>query len=446
MKKTLLLAVFFLTAMSSSALASGFAIIEQSVSGLGNAFAGGAASSEDASMMYFNPAIMTEIKGQQVVGGFHVIVPSAEVGVSSAVTLGGPLVQGTNNIDGGQTGVAPNLYYLNNPGNGFGFGLGINAPFGLATKYDKNWLGRYHAVESDVKTININPSVAYKVNDQLSLGAGINLMYMEATLSSMVNGGLAAFSASGGTVGTPNDPSDDIFVENEADDWGYGFNLGILYKLSDSTQIGLAYRSEVKQELEGSTKTDVPSTLSILGSAFAGAFGDQGVNGDIDLPATASLSFNQKVGGKLTLMADVLWTDWSSFEKLTLNFEGAGIGGNPSTTTVENWNDSWRYSAGATYQYSDALKLRCGVAFDETPIPDAAHRTPRIPGEDRFWVAVGAGYQPTKRFNIDIAYAHLFVDDSKIDLSLAANPSAGSLTATSENAVDIASVQLSYNF
>ncbi len=445
-RSLILLGILLLPA--TSVFASGFAIIEQSVSGLGTAFSTGSATAEDASGMYFNPATMTQIKGQQIVSGLHVIIPSADLTVTEATSPGIVInpafgsISGDNGVNGGVTGIVPNLYYVNNLGTGLAFGLGINAPFGLATEYNKTWIGRYHAVESDVMSLNINPAIAFKVTDKLSVGAGFNIMYMDVTLSSMVNGGLAAFSATSGAIGTPNATSDDIFVENKADSWAYGTNFGLTYQLFESTRLGLAYRSKITQNLEGTTRTDVPTSVSILAAAFS----DQNVNGRIDLPASASLSINQRVNDKLVLLGDVSWTDWSSFQDLTLNFEGAGLGGNTSTTTVENWNDSWRYSIGATYQYNDALRLRCGVAYDQTPIPDSAHRTPRIPGEDRTWVTLGTGYKFSDRFSGDFAYAHLFVDDSKLDLSLADNPSAGSLVGSSENSVDIASVQLTYSF
>lgn len=453
MKKLFALSLVLLGALllpASMACASGFAIIEQSVSGLGTSFASGAAAAEDASIVYYNPAGMTLIKGQQIVAGAHIIVPSAKFHVTSATSLAGP-IPGENDVEGGVTGVVPNLYYVNNPGNGWAFGLGVNAPFGLATDYGKNWIGRYHAVESDVKTININPSIAYQVTDQLSLGAGISAQYIDVTLSSMVNGGLVV--ASNGGAALPNSTDNDIFVENKADDWSYGYNLGAIYQLREGCRVGVSYRSKIKQELTGTTKTSVPATIAgvalpaIPGNPpTAALFPNQNVNGSIELPASASVSIYHELSNKLSLLGDVSWTDWSSFDRLTLNFEGTGLAGSTSTTTVENWDDSWRFSLGAIYQYSDALKLRGGLAFDQTPIPDAAHRTPRIPGEDRTWISVGAGYKFSERISGDFAYAHLFVPNGDINASLADNLAAGSLVGSTENSVDIASIQLSYAF
>lgn len=422
---------------ASMACASGFAIIEQSVSGLGTAFANGAATAEDASALYFNPATMTLIEGQQVVTALHVIVPSAKFNKQTAVNRNGVPISGDNGGNGGVLGLVPNLYYTNNLGNGLAFGLGINAPFGLATDYGRDWAGRYQAVESDVRTININPAIAYQINDKLSLGAGVNAQYIEATLSSMVDATGAASSAQ------------DVFVENKADDWSYGFNLGLTYQATKTTRLAASYRSEINHELEGDTRTEVPTAISGIpvgpGTTLGDLFQNQGVNGKIDLPASASLSINHQANEKLTLLADVSWTGWSSFKELTFNFEGAGIGGNSSTTTVENWDDSWRYSIGAIYQYNDALKLRGGLAYDQTPISSDKFRTPRIPGEDRTWLTFGAGYQFSELIGADFAYAHLFVPDASINKSNNLT-SEGSLVGEYESNVNIFSAQIVVSF
>lgn len=435
----ILIGLTLLLAGSTTAFASGFALIEQSVSGLGNAFAGGAASAEDATTVFFNPAGMTRLEGQQAIGALHIIVPSAKFNSTSAQNSSGNDITGSDGGDAGVTGVAPNAYYTNSISDKLTVGLGINAPFGLATKYDKEWIGRYHAVESDVLTININPSIAYKVTDQLSVGAGLNAQYIEAVLSVMVDGRTLAASPA-------SNPLFDIFVENKADDWSYGFNLGLLYEFSKDTRIGFAYRSEIKHKLQGTTKAELPAAFAAVPAAQAAFPASQGVNGEITLPASASLSLFHQLNDKLALMADVNWTEWSSFDELKLNFETwIGGPGGEFSSTPENWDDSWRLSVGATYDYSDSLKLRGGLAFDETPIPSAEYRTPRIPGEDRYWIALGAGYEINENLLLDFGYAHLFVTDSDInhDDNLT---SAGSLVGEYENQVDIASVQLTYNF
>jgi long-chain fatty acid transport protein len=436
----LLFGLALLLGASSTVFASGFAIVEQSVSGLGTAFASGAAAA-DASTIFYNPAGITLLEGQQITGGMHVIFPSAKLSATTAenTPLGGSVSLGDNNSgNGGVTKLVPNLYYTNKLNDKLSIGLGINAPFGLATKYDKDWVGRYHAVESDVMTINFNPALAYKVTDKLSLGFGLNAEYIDVTLSSMVDAGLLL------SMGTSTDT--DVFAENTADDWGFGFNLGALYELSPGTRIGVAYRSEIKHKLGGEVDFDVPVGVP---SAY---FPDQDISGTITLPATASVNFFHQLNEKWAVMADVTWTDWSSFDKLTINFDGGGILGGTvnSSTTTEKWEDTWRYSVGATYQATEALLIRTGLAYDETPIPDD-YRTPRIPGEDRFWVTLGVGYQLSESLSLDAAYAHLFVKDSKIQKYAGTDPTGedfarGTLVGEFENSVDIASIQINYKF
>jgi len=173
-RKILLIASILFLLTSSFAYGAGFSIIEQSVSGLGNAFAGGAVSPEDATTVFFNPAGLTHLTDPEIIGGVHVIMLSAEFkDQGSPHVLGGNL-NGDNEGDGGVKKIAPNLYYSRQINERLAFGLGINAPFGLATKYNDTWVGRYHAIDTDLLTMNINPSLGYRINDQLSLGFGFS--------------------------------------------------------------------------------------------------------------------------------------------------------------------------------------------------------------------------------------------------------------------------------
>ena len=441
---SLLIGLAFFLTTSSTAFASGFAIVEQSVSGLGTAFSSGAAAT-DASTVFFNPAGMLLLEGQQVTAGVHFIFPSAKFKQKKGENFMGAPLSGSDGGNGGETAVVPNFYYTNKLSDKVAIGLGITAPFGLRTDYSKTWVGRYHAVESDVKTININPAVAFKLTNEITVAAGVSAEYIDVTLSSMIDGGLVYYGATGNPSYISNSDFD-VFAENKADDWGFGFNLGAIYEFSPDTRMGFAYRSEITHKLRGDIKTDVPSALAPLGSLFQ----KQDIHGKITLPATASFNVYSKITDRFALMADVTWTEWSSFDELTINFEGDGIATKGSTTTTEKWNDTMRYSLGATFQATDALVLRSGVAYDETPIPDK-YRTPRIPGEDRYWVTLGAGYQLTESLSMDVAYAHLFVDDSKMEKYAGTDPegedfSRGTVVGEFDNSVDIASVQFSYKF
>jgi long-chain fatty acid transport protein len=401
------------------AQAAGFALIEQSASGMGNAFAGGGAVAEDASTIFFNPAGMTYIEGTQVVGALHFINPNVDFDDNGSSSGGAFTPLGDDGPDAGDLAFVPNMYFMTALTPSIKVGLGINVPFGLKTEYDDEWVGRFHADKSELKTVNINPSVAFKVNDQLSLGAGLSMMRAEATLTRAVN-----FGAGG--VGD---------VEIKGDDWGFGFNLGAIYQFTSDTRLSVAYRSKVKQKLEGDAKFNRPALVP-----NAGAAADGNVTAKIDLPATFSVSAFSQINSKWDIMGDVTWTEWSNFEELRV-VRDSGV---TLTVTPENWHNTMRYSVGVNYHYSDTVKLRAGLAYDEEAIKDE-FRTARIPGNDRKWLSLGASYKMSPTSTFDIGYAHLFISDVKIDDNQLAQGN-GRLTGEYEGSVDILSLQYTHNF
>lgn len=380
--------------------ASGFALVEQNASGLGNAYAGAAAVAGDASTVYFNPAGMTLLPDSQVVVAGHLIKLKAEF--SGTVS---PAIGGGEGGDAGDVSFVPNAYFAHRLSPDLNVGLGVNAPFGLKTEYDANWIGRLQAIKSDLTTVNVNPSIAYKVSDQVSIGAGVNLQYLETELTNSAGpAGVAAV---------------------KGDDYGWGFNLGALWQLSPSTRLGLAYRSEIDFDLEGDASF----------SALPALNGD--VTAKTTMPDSASLSLFQKLSPAWDLLADVSWTGWSDFDELAVY----RTSGTLLSYTPENWDDTLRYSVGATWHASEKLSLRGGVAYDEAPVSDA-HRTPRIPDGARTWVAVGGQYRLGKASAIDFGYAHLFVNDP----GLQSTANGTTLTGEYDSAVDIASAQYTHSF
>ncbi len=437
--------------LAAPALGSGFALIEQSVSGLGNAFAGGAAGAEDASTIFFNPAGMTLLNGTQAVAGVHIIMPSAKFHNEGSTHVlqaktGVPLLGG-NSGDAGVTKGVPNFYVMRRLSDSISVGLGVTAPFGLATDYDSDWVGRYHALRSDVMTVDINPSVAVKINDKVSVGGGISIQYMKATLSNAIDFGtldaVGAFAPLGIPAGALKliPQKSDGLVELKGDDWGIGYNLGLLLQLSEKTRAGVAYRSSVRHSLEGdSSFSNVPAGLS-----KAPLFKNVPISSHIRLPDTASVSVYHRVNPRWALMADVTWTNWSLFDELRIKFSNPYQADGVTTT---KWRDSLRYSVGATYTPDATWTFRGGIAYDETPITDAMFRTPRIPDGSRLWLAGGIGYKISRSFLVNVGYAHLFVQDPKIDKSVASpeEQTRGGLKGTYDASVNILSAQLTWNF
>ncbi|MGD8841578.1 MAG: outer membrane protein transport protein [Gammaproteobacteria bacterium] len=434
-----------LACSSSASLASGFALIDQSASQMGNSFAGGSAFSNDASTIYFNPAGMTRLPTQLVVGA-HYIDPDAKFRGEATDIFGRP-VSGGNGGDSGKAGVIPNFYISRPMGDGVYAGLGINAPFGLSTEYDNDWKGRYLAIESRVETVNINPAIAFKLSPRLSFGAGLNLQYIRAKLTQAVDqGNLCAPTQAGlAAIGAPGaDParcagllpqSSDGFAKVIGDNWAGGYNFGFLYEPFDSTRVGFSYRSQIKQEVTGKARF-----RNILPEfSDYGLFVNTDVTADVDLPETASLSIWQDLGN-WSVMADATWTGWDSFEELRIEYDS----NQPDTVVDESWNNTWRYSVGVNWRYNSKWTFRAGTAYDQTPIPNAQHRTARIPGEDRIWSSFGVGYRFSESLAIDLAYARLFLRDKPEINETSAG--AGNLNGEYRNGgVDIVSAQLVWN-
>lgn len=431
---------FILTAtltfgMHSNVQASGFALIEMNASGQGNSYAGAAVGTNDASTIFFNPAGMMNLERDQLAIAAHYIIPSADFNNDGSVTApqppGGAVGPGTvflsgDDDDGGENAFVPNLYWVKTINAQTKFGLGVNAPFGLTVDYDDEWVGRYHALLSELLTVNINPSIAYRVNDKLSVGAGLSVMLADANLSSAIDFGAFCYAAnpfgpancdgaglSPSNLGTDNSDGELELEADNFDDIATGFNLGLIYQISDRTKIGVAYRSEVDISVEGDGDFTVPNNVTLqtlVGGS--GAFVDTDIGVDVTLPASFSVSVAPHQIDKFTWLVDVTWTGWSSFDELRIEYDNPA---QPDSVTTEDWDDSMRYAVGFDYQYSDKIILRSGIALDETPVPSAERRTPRLPGDDRTWQSFGLTYMVNNDMTFDFGYSHLFIDDAKID-------------------------------
>lgn len=428
---------------------AGFALIENSASGQGNAYAGGAAIADDPATIYFNPAGMTRLPDRELTVAGHVISPQVKFRNEGSTAATGGLLSGSDG-GGGSTSFVPSFYYLHPLENAFTLGLGITVPFGLTTEYDDDWVGRYHAVKSSVATVNINPSLAWQANEKLSLGAGLSVQYIDVELTSAIDFGAVCVAQEGGGLLPPgtcsglgaNPQKMDGFADLQADNISWGFNLGLLYEFTPQTRVGLAYRSQVKQRLEGRAEFTVPSAVAFLKAADV--FVDSDIKASVDLPDTFSLSVYHALSQKVALMADWTWTHWSNFNELRIRYNSS----QPDSVTTENWNDNNRYAVGANYRFNDKLKLRGGLAYDETPVPNGRHRSPRLPGNDRTWLSLGAGYMVSQTLSVDVGYSHLFVDDAESDHAYESSVPTLRHTLKGEYkaAVDIFSAQLNWKF
>ncbi len=422
----------------NAAQGAGFALIEQSASGQGNAYAGAAATAEDASTIFYNPAGMSFQEGAPFAIVGHVINLSADFSgsVSNQACAVGCGTTGNNGGDIGDASFVPNVYAAMPIGDKWDIGIGINAPFGLKTEYTADWDGRFQGVKSELTSLNINPSVSYKVSDTFAIGAGINYQQFDAELSSAV------------FLPVPPTFPPNVFVEGstklEADDDGWGWNIGAMWQLSPATRLGIAYRSEIDYTLEGTANTFDPTGAPV--AAASGA-----AKADLTLPDMLSLSVAFQANDRFQLLADITRTGWSSINQIRVI--------DPATNSardvlVLDFDDAFRYSLGGNYMLSDLWTLKGGLAFDETPVKNAESRTVRLPDNDRTWISFGlqrkVGQAGKRVGTLDLAYSHIFIKDAPINHTKVQPTPVGNasstVTGTYKGSVDVFSVQYSVQF
>lgn len=430
-----------LLGFSTAGHTAGFNLLEQNASGLGNAYAGSAAVADNASTIYFNPAGMTYLPGINISGGVTAIKPNFKFGSNDGSTGPGGLPIGTSNGgNAGKWGFLPNAYASWQLNPDWYVGLGIGAPFGLTTHYDDDWLGRYHSTKFAIESININPSVAYKVNDQLSLGVGVNWMRLSADYRRAVPAmalaemGAVPSAVAGQLVGQP-----DLRARVKMHDSAWGWNVGLIYELTPATRIGLSYRSQVKIKAHG--HTDLTGGVQInpgTGPMPINVARSANANATVKLPDTAIFSVTHQLDDQWQLLADVSWTGWSSIKSLDITNDTL-----PGDSLALRFRDAWRVALGANYRYNQQWTFRGGVAWDQTPIRNAEYRPTSLPDNDRYWVSLGAQYRFSPNATVDVGYSHLFLNKARINYG---DPDKGTIRGKYKDSADIIGVQFSYQF
>lgn len=414
-------------AFSGSAAAAGFQLQNQTGSGNGNAFAGAAAAAEDAGTVFFNPAGMSYLaRGHNIsLSGtvLHRVIDFSNQG-STTVNAGLFPLGTTNGGDAGGTSFLPHGYWVWGLSQQLSIGLGIGPTFGNKTEYDFDFVGRNAGYFAEIAQININPSLSWKINDQVSIGGGINFAHNETHFKQ----GLA-FLGAGATSN---------HLDVKGDDWAVGYNLGAMFQVAKSTRIGLTYRSELEFDLEGKQKTSITGFGSPL-------LANQDISAKLKTPANASLAISHMVNDRLELLADYTWTDWSVVD--TIQLKNKQTGANLSALSY-NFKDSWRVGVGGNYQYNNDLKLRFGIAHDKAPVKSAADRTMTLPDTDRTWLSFGVKYKLSPQASVDVGYTHIFFANGKTEraVDFPAGATRQVIRGDWDNSVDIVSAQLNYSF
>lgn len=378
---------------TSSVYAAGFMLSEQSVAGLGRAYAGAGIVGDDLSAVWYNPAGMVLLPGTQVqAGGVYVDLDLSYKGDDGETE------------NGSKYGVPiPNFFFTRQMNDSMWFGLGLTVPYGLATEYSRTWKNINRGMNAEIKVFDLNPNIAWKISDKLSIGAGISLQYADAQYETGV------MSVAYGRL--------------DVDSFAWGANIGVMWSPTDTLRFGLSYRSQVNHHADGDLRVGLTQLAGgdPTNRSYIAEFGD--ASASLSAPQTVLLTGTWEATPQLRLSALIRWADWSSFDTLSVNADLSSISMNlPDDFPVGNlpnlagmlpigvenkWQDTWLFTIGADYVINNAWTVRAGVGYETSPIDDDSYRTALIPDSDRLWLSIGATWHVTENLQGDFGFTWL---------------------------------------
>lgn len=401
-------------AATSTALAAGFQLTEQSSLGLGRAYAGAGIVGDDLSAVHYNPAGMTLLEGTRFQAGTTWIALNADFNSDSGDADENGRLKGQ---------MIPAGYVTHQVNDKVWLGFAMTVPFGMGTEYSRDWEYGNRGTSAKIYTFDMNPNIAYKVSDFISVGAGVSVQYAKAKLGMRMDAQPGVSLAHG---------------KVEADSWDWGYNLGIMLTPSDKLRFGLAYRSSIEHNADGDLKISGVNTEFLGGllgeySQYASMLNGQmlGTSATIKTPDTIMLTGTWEATDKLRLSGLIRWANWSNFDDLKLKNDmpsglssslgpiisklpaqsGAAlnqiVGGMKEVTIENKWQDTWLFSVGADYKINSAFTVRGGIAYETSPIDDQSTRMAVIPDTDRIWFSLGASWYPTQDLQFDVGATYL---------------------------------------
>jgi long-chain fatty acid transport protein len=415
------LTVVFVLFLSTSAFGAGFALYEGSARGnvLG---AGLTATADDASAVFYNPAGITQLKGDQVMVGATFIYPQTDV-----YTSPGGMWGSTDNW-----WIPPHAYWTHQINDKWWSGVGVFSRFGLGTQFDSNWPGRYNSYYARIRTVEFNPNIAYKVNEKFSVAGGFNIMYMDLKLEQKISpttfGGPAALGDANSTL-------------RDGQSVGWGINLAVHYKPTDDWYLGASYRSRVSQHLEGDADFTKPAAWAGFGAANAVLLRDTDASGSLRLPDEVFAGVAYKVIPTLTVGGGIYWTRWSTYDKLEITYDLPIAPGVATVTKQKQWKDVYRFMIGAEWKFMPNWRASASYAYDQEPIQDQ-YADYLVPANDRNMYSAGLGWDYGK-FTTDFSYTLIMINERKIP----ARPADGVLQSEFKNGIaHLFGISLGYKF
>lgn len=458
LKKT---AFILSTALLSTAVqASGYHFGTQSVNAQGTANAA-AAEAADASTIFYNPAGLSKLDSSQISVNANIVFPSIHYEAESATDFTGIPVQGSKSGKITKTTVAPHVYGAYKASDDVTLGLGVYVPFGSATEYEKDSVLRHNINKLGLTTIAIEPVVAWKLNDRHSFGAGIIAQHTSAELRKYADWGIKQKTVAKASGKPDAAIAAAIQADGHADvkgsDWGFGYQLAWMWDINDRARVGVNYRSKVSHTLEGTAEWAADGA-AVKQAWDSGAMADRGyvpnekASVKIVTPESLSVHGMYRATDKTNLFGDVTWTRHSRFNKAELVFEKEKIivnGQSDRTVITPNWRNTYKVAFGGSYQVTEPLQLRAGIAFDKSPVRNADYRMNSLPDGNRIWFSAGMKYHIGKNHVVDAAYTHIHINDTSYRTAKASGndvDSKGASSARFKNKADILGLQYTYKF
>ena len=368
------------------AWAAGYGIYEWSARG--NALGGAMVARDgDPSSVAYNPACITDVPGKQIQIGATAIAPTGTMDVQSSA------LQDMDFAD--SVWALPTMYYTHQLSDNYWFGLGMFSRVGLGTEYEDadTWAGRYNCSRAAIKSLSINPNLAMKFSEAFSLAVGVEATYLGFEYDM--------------TFRHPTVDNTDVLHEIAADGWAYGINLGARYRPFDWLAFGLAWRSEIQMKVRGDGDF-TQKGISDLG------FQSTDVSGTEPIPESVTMGVMVKPMDRLSLELDAVWTKWSSYKSLVVNYDDPQPGFGYKLESDKNWKNTWRFQFGAEYALTDSVDLRAGYVYDQSPVNDD-YEDYAVPCTDRQIVTLGAGWKIDERWVVDASYGYLWMKDREYE-------------------------------
>jgi long-chain fatty acid transport protein len=426
---------------AGEAQAAGFALREYGFDATATAFAGASAQADAPGFLATNPAASSGVGEWDAQFTFNAIYPTSEALFTTATTsLGGPTGGSVNPTDFIRDAYEPGMSVRLRLDERLTAGFALSVPWGLGTKYNPGWAGRYYALESKLLTANLAPSLAYEITDDFVVSAGLQAQYAKGTLSNAIDfGTIGAVNLVPGSLPGQQDG----FAEVVGSDWGFGFILGVQWRPADGVSLGAFYRSAIEHELQGKVdfELDTAGVGAVL-SGVTGAFVDTRGFTDLTTPAVAQVGARFDLTQEWAVLAEAGFTQWSEIRELRVRFANPN---QPDNFQIYDWKDAWLGAVGLRYQPQSDWIFRAGVAFDESPTRDGT-RDPRIPDSDRTWIAFGVHHDLTASMALQLGYARLMFPDEPILLSAATpgNEVRGNLVGRTDADADMITLQLTF--